>query len=241
MTFSEIEQVWIQAGGSKQSAPTAAAIALAESGGNPQALNDNASTGDYSVGLWQINYFGGLRKSRTAQFGPPSALTDPAANARAAVAVSSGGTNFDPWTTYTRGSYEQYLPGGGPTTPTTQSAGGLYQQPPRPSGNATLDFSLSGAAGAVTGWVGGVGDLPIVGGLVQGAKDATDAVKLIAWLFSPKHWAQVGELLVGLGLLGYGLVALGSGDKEGGGSGLDIPIPVVGKVAKAAPEALAAA
>jgi hypothetical protein len=39
-------------------AVTATAIALAESGGNPDAHNTNKKTGDNSFGLWQINMIG---------------------------------------------------------------------------------------------------------------------------------------------------------------------------------------
>lgn len=114
LTFAQLETLWQQAGGPPGSAATAAAVALAESGGDPTVLNDNAATGDYSVGLWQINYFGPLRAERTRQFGPPEGLVDPLANARAAVAVSGGGTNFGPWTTYTSGAYRRYLQAGPP-------------------------------------------------------------------------------------------------------------------------------
>ena len=38
-----------------------ARIALAESGGNPNAHNENAGTGDNSYGLWQINIIGWAR------------------------------------------------------------------------------------------------------------------------------------------------------------------------------------
>ena len=102
LTFSQLEQLWIQNGGNRSWAPTMAAVALAESGGNygPSEINNNPSTGDYSVGLWQINYFGDLGPSRTQRYGPPSVLaSDPNANARAAVdllgANGSGITNWE--------------------------------------------------------------------------------------------------------------------------------------------------
>ena len=98
LTFAQLEQLWTQAGGASQYAPTAAGIALAESGGNPTAWNKDSATGDNSVGLFQINYFGDLAPSRTAQFGPPQGLTDPLANAKAAVALSGNGATWSPWT-----------------------------------------------------------------------------------------------------------------------------------------------
>jgi hypothetical protein len=43
---------------------TAYRIMICESGRNPEALNDNPNTRDYSVGLFQINLYGNLRNTR---------------------------------------------------------------------------------------------------------------------------------------------------------------------------------
>ena len=77
-TYGQLETLWINAGGPKALAPLMAAIALAESGGNPGALNqtDNGGT-QTSVGLWQVS-------SGTHQY--PSAWATPAGNAAEAVA-----------------------------------------------------------------------------------------------------------------------------------------------------------
>lgn len=77
----------------------AAAVAMAESGGNPNAMGDAQFGG--SVGLWQIN----LPSHPNYD---PARLTDPVYNAQAAYAISSGGTNWQPWTTYRTGAYQQY-------------------------------------------------------------------------------------------------------------------------------------
>ncbi len=67
------------------------AIAGQQSGWNPTSLNNNPSTGDYSVGLWQINYFGNLLNSRTQQYGPPSSLiSNPQDQANAAYQLAGG-------------------------------------------------------------------------------------------------------------------------------------------------------
>lgn len=98
MSFAEIEQLWIANGGSKAAAPVMAAIAIAESGGRSTALNNTPATGDYSVGLWQINYYDGLLASRTAEFGTPASLQGNAnAQAQAAIKLSNNGTNLGPW------------------------------------------------------------------------------------------------------------------------------------------------
>lgn len=87
-TFSQLEQLWIQAGGSSKYAPMAAAVALAESGGRPDAVNTSNSNGTIDRGLWQINSIHGSQST-----------LDPVANARAAVAISKGGTDWRPWCT----------------------------------------------------------------------------------------------------------------------------------------------
>ena len=92
MDFAQIEQLWTSNGGDPRWAPLMAGIALAESGGNPQALNDNANTGDFSVGLWQINYFGNLAESRSQRYGTAGQLQrDP--NKQAAAAIDLFGNN----------------------------------------------------------------------------------------------------------------------------------------------------
>jgi hypothetical protein len=77
----------------------AAAVAMAESGGDPNAYGDAQYGG--SIGLWQVNL--PAHPSYTA-----AELYDPATNAAAAYAISSGGTNWQPWTTYREGLYKPY-------------------------------------------------------------------------------------------------------------------------------------
>lgn len=103
----------------------AAAIAMAESGGNERA--HNGTPPDDSYGLWQINMYGSLGPSRRAQFGlsSNSDLYDPATNARAAVAIYSA-QGYRAWGAYTNGSYRRFYGGspaatGSDDTPTTGS------------------------------------------------------------------------------------------------------------------------
>lgn len=77
----------MQAGGNPAVASMASAIALAESGGNPDAKNSN-SDGSTDRGLWQINTVHG-----------PLSTFDPLNNAKAAVSISKNGTNWRPWCT----------------------------------------------------------------------------------------------------------------------------------------------
>jgi LysM repeat protein len=87
---SGLEALWEAAGGSHAEAFMAAEIAMAESGGGQYAYSP---TNDY--GYWQIN----------GSHGPAQATFNPMGNARAAIAISSNGHNWRPWTTYVTGAY----------------------------------------------------------------------------------------------------------------------------------------
>jgi LysM repeat protein len=86
---SGLEQLWEQAGGNSGSAFMAAEIAMAESGGNPNAISP---TDDF--GLWQINGSNGAL-----------ATLNPLQNAKSAITLSQNGANWGPWTTYHSGAY----------------------------------------------------------------------------------------------------------------------------------------
>ena len=86
---SDLENLWDAAGGNRNAAFMAAEIAMAESGGNPNAISP---TDDY--GLWQINASNGAL-----------ATLNPYENAKSAIILSDDGSNWDPWTTYTSGAY----------------------------------------------------------------------------------------------------------------------------------------
>ena len=82
---------------------TAVAVALAESGGNPQAYNPEkragAAQGYGSFGLWQIY------RSAHPEFEGQN-LFDPQTNAAAAFSVYRGaGNSFHPWSTFKSGAY----------------------------------------------------------------------------------------------------------------------------------------
>jgi hypothetical protein len=98
-------------GFSGEEAVIMAAIAMAESSGRSSAHNPDASTGDNSYGLWQINMLGAMGPERRRQFGIArnEDLFDPATNAMAArkVFLSQG---FGAWSVYRSGAYRRYLP-----------------------------------------------------------------------------------------------------------------------------------
>jgi hypothetical protein len=89
--------LWTGAGGPSRLANIAAAIALAESSGNPNAHNPSGATG-----LWQI--LGQV---------VPGNLYNPSVNAANAVKKWSDAHGFSPWVQYTTGAYKAFLARGG--------------------------------------------------------------------------------------------------------------------------------
>lgn len=89
----EIFEAALEAGFTPDQAVTMTAIALAESGGNPQAESP-VTANERSIGLWQINLKAHGRMVEENGWD----LTDPVDNARAAYAVSQSGTTINPWT-----------------------------------------------------------------------------------------------------------------------------------------------
>jgi hypothetical protein len=102
--FTDLVTLAQNAGFTGPNAYIAAAIALAESGGDPNVVGDKNITPGGSVGLWQINL----------KFHPefdPGMLTDPQYNAKAAFSVYfAAGSSFSPWTTFKTGAYSVYIP-----------------------------------------------------------------------------------------------------------------------------------
>lgn len=76
----------------------AAAVAWAESGGNALAVGDFGR----SYGLWQIHTPAHPQYS-------PGVLFDALGNARAAFAISRGGADWQPWTTFRNGAFRRFM------------------------------------------------------------------------------------------------------------------------------------
>lgn len=102
-SYAQLEQLWINAGGSAAMAPLMAAIAEAESSGNPDAVNPSGATG-----LWQI--LGAVNPADQPN------LTDPVTNAKEAV-LKYQSQGLDAWTTYASGAYEPFLSNSTPPDP----------------------------------------------------------------------------------------------------------------------------
>ena len=101
-SYAQLKQLWIANGGSPAVADIAAAVAMAESGGDSSATNSN-SDGSTDRGLWQINSVHGSLST-----------FDVTANTKAAIQISNNGKNWSPWVTFVSGAYKKFL---SPTTP----------------------------------------------------------------------------------------------------------------------------
>lgn len=153
----------------------AVAIAYAESGGNPRAHNPRAP--DDSYGLWQINMRGDLGPARRQQFGIASndQLYDPATNARAMFAISGGGKNWRPWTTYGGARYLLALPA-------AQAAAA----------------AIRGLAPPVQAAADAAEQLDAMGSI------ATSVVAAGMWLSDRTNWARIMKVATGVILLAGG-------------------------------------
>jgi murein DD-endopeptidase MepM/ murein hydrolase activator NlpD len=90
---------------------TAFAITLAESGGRPGAVGDVKLQDDKwgpSYGLFQVRSLKNW-KTYNEPYRDGSRLRDASFNAGAGYTISSKGRNFNPWSTYTSGSFVKYL------------------------------------------------------------------------------------------------------------------------------------
>jgi Lysozyme like domain len=105
LTLAGLRQLASSVGFPDSSLDIAAAVAMAESAGKPDAVGD--VTLGRSIGLWQVNLPAHPEYSEAE-------LYDPTVNARAAYAISRGGTWWHPWSTYTTSdpkiSYKRFMP-----------------------------------------------------------------------------------------------------------------------------------
>lgn len=128
--WNVVYNTMISLGQSGIAAARFAAIGEAESGLDLNVINDTPATGDYSVGIWQINYYDGLYAGRSAEFGTPRQLIAGGlvrqARAAISIALSQG---WGAWTTYTSGAYTRYLHGA-PSQPGPTVRGNPSPVPP---------------------------------------------------------------------------------------------------------------
>lgn len=145
---------------------TAVSIALAESGGNPNAYNPEraagAAEGHGSYGLWQI-----YLTAHPEYASNPGALFDPPTNAAAAYSVyAAAGNSFRPWSTFKNNAYAANVnavsavvqaasqdqvasadAGGAPTDDGTDTNSGF-----NPGGGSTLGMAVAGVLALWLAW-----------------------------------------------------------------------------------------
>jgi len=201
--IGQLEQLWITAAqdlgdsNAVQWAPTAAAIAYAESRGDPLAKNPSGATG-----LWQI-------------LGNPSGfngnLDTPSDNATAAVLKwEQAGNSFTPWTTFTSGAYKSYL----------SEAQQVQQQ------QVAQNNPLTGVPGASTveGAVNAVGDTAgAIKDVGQGIVDFVQAItNLENWLRLGEVLVGIWLIFIGIKALTGGQIdpagTIGRAAKSGVGA-----------------------
>lgn len=139
-SFAQLSQIALENGFDISTVPTIAAIGMAESGGDDQAVNPNDPNGG-SFGVLQIN---GIHP------GAKDTLGNAALAFKMAFEISKNGSNFSPWSTYTSGRYLKFLPSA-PTASlpqTTQSTVSTMN----PAANAAASGSTAGAAVIVLGY-----------------------------------------------------------------------------------------
>lgn len=110
-----VANVLRQAGFPEESIATMVAIAKAESGWNPAAVNNSNRNGSVDRGLFQIN---SIHQGNSWY---PTNPFDPLQSAKAAYAIwrGAGGTYRD-WSVYNSGAYRQYLQPAPPIIPASQ-------------------------------------------------------------------------------------------------------------------------
>ena len=115
LSMSQAGQYALEAGFTPEDARVVAAIARGESGLDPtnstRRSGLEASTGEDSVGLMQINWGYHKNSGWLQKLGINSRedLFDPVLNMKAAKYLYDNRGSFDDWTVYTKGIYKQYL------------------------------------------------------------------------------------------------------------------------------------
>lgn len=142
----EIASFARKAGFPEELVPTIVGISKAESGGNPLAFNPNASTGDLSYGLMQINMLGGMGPERRKEFGIKrnEELYDPIKNFKAAKKIYDQ-QGLGAWSVYRSGKYKDFLPTGAQVNQTgTQAFNQSLIDPTQPYSKTTTATTADG-------------------------------------------------------------------------------------------------
>lgn len=218
-TYAQLEEIWVQAGGSRVMAPLMAAIAEVESGGDPDAENPSGATG-----LWQMEW--PLYRGFVPGADSRQAYHNPAINARAAVklsrnvnSVAPGSPVYDNWLKWEvpPTAYLRYLKGGvAPSGPVPAQTGtsGTAQLTSFNVGDVLDPFTaINDLARSVAGVITSPAD--IATSFARFAKDFNSLVGVFGailkdaeWLLVPSHWIRIMAFAGGVGFLIPGVWAL---------------------------------
>jgi hypothetical protein len=216
LSYSQLEGVWTQAGGDPSLAPLMAAIAEAESSGDPTATNPTDNNGTQtSWGLWQI--------SNGDHSEPDPNWADPLTNARLALAKYRSPQGLGAWGTYTSGAYRNFLQGGvAPSSPPTGDGGGGAPLPGSPGAVPAINipgvaqwlipllqnFNQASPGSGLAGIMGTVLG-PISNTFQDFSHALTSAMTAVLWLINPMNWVRIFAGAAGflIGLTGLFFVA----------------------------------
>lgn len=218
-TFRQLEEIWVGAGGPRVEAPWAASIALAESGGDPNAINHN-SNGSIDRGLWQINSVHGKLST-----------TNVAGNALAAVKLHSE-SQFTPWVTFKTGAYKKFLTPanihGGINVEKGSESIGILQQSIEAAGGALERVGFGAAVNVGAKAAGKPAPSSTVGKQVKEAEKPIDqTLEKFSWPGLLKFAVTAVLLLAGMVLVVYGImVAVRPRESAFSLPRMPMPIPV---------------
>lgn len=211
LSFAQLESVATQGGFPQSMAPLMAAIALAESSGNPNSTNPTDNNGTQtSWGLWQIS-LGNHNE-------PAPNWNDPVENARLAYGKWKS-QGLKAWGTYDTGIYKKYLPKGyvapDPTGINVGIEGGQGIAGLQPTGNT--EGSWTSALGTIYSDVtGGLLTIPkeIIGTAADIDKIAGKLYEEFKLFFQPSTYVRIGAGFFGFMFVIVGLVFLAREAKE---------------------------
>lgn len=198
------------------------------------AHNPNASTGDDSYGLWQVNMLGDMGPARRKQFGISDnrQLLNPFVNAAAAKKVAAG-QGLGAWSTYGGKDYLMFMGQSG--TAATQA-----DWKPFEDWNDPFDLWNEDEWGPApkSPWESLTGQTP-----PESLDSATDTVKQVErlgdilakagdWLSNPQSWIRIAYVIGGAALAIGGLVLIGRPLIEAAAA--STPAGTIGKFAKGA-------
>lgn len=176
----------------KQNQVIAVAVALAESGGNPTNQNQCC------VGLWQVNVLAHNQYTRAA-------MENPVWNVHAACAIFHGAGGWQPWQTYTEGTYRKYIPRAEKAVREWNASGAHENVEPllEPFGGAHSRGAAEGAVDAAKGALAWTAELG----------------KVLHFLGSSSGWLRIGKVVLGLFLI---VIAIDELTKIGPGPHTDV-------------------